>query len=126
MKIQIKATNTSLTPSMKEYVEKKIGSLEKFALSGNANAECRADVELEVTTRHHHEGHDHFRAEVTLHSGNVHIRAEEVAHDIYAAIDKVKDEVMRQLVSTKDRKISMVRRGGQKIKDMMRGINLKW
>ncbi len=118
MNINVKATGTTLTPAINSYVDKKIGGLHKFV---NKDPDAVAHVEIQVTTHHHHDSHDHFRAEVNFHAGATHIRAEATDHDLYAAIDAVRDEVYRQLVSDKTRRISMIRRGGQRIKDMLRG-----
>ncbi len=42
--------------------------------------------------------------------------------DLYKAIDMVRDEILREVRADKSKKISLVRRGGAKIKDMLRGF----
>lgn len=119
MKIHTKATNMEMTPAIQAYIDKKIGALEKFLKDEPA---ARADVEVQVTSRHQHDSHDHFRAEVNLFAGAITLRAEASDHDLYAAIDIVKDEITRQLVSVKKKKQGLMRRGGQRIKDILRGF----
>ena len=119
MRINIKATNTSLTPAISDYVNKKIGALEKFIENNDA---ARCDVEIEVTNKHHNAGQDLFRAEVNLHAGDLHLRAEASHADLYAAIDIVKDEITREVVSKKKKRLHAFRRGGQKIKNILKGF----
>ncbi len=124
MRITTKATNTSLTPAISEYVQKKIGNVEKL-IDGNLREAARADVEIELTTHHHKAGDALFRAEVSLHAGDLHLRAEEFHSDLYAALDLVKDELTQAIISKKDKRLSLLRRGGQKVKDMIKGFPWK-
>ncbi|MBI1888575.1 MAG: ribosome-associated translation inhibitor RaiA [Candidatus Spechtbacteria bacterium] len=106
MKLTIKGTNIKLTDSIREYIDKKIGGLEKFARA--PSTECW--VEVERTTYHHQSG-DIFRAEAQIRlPGASSIRAEASEWDLHQAIDKVKDELQRQLKRYK-RKIITKRRG---------------
>ena len=119
MKITTKSTHTSLTPAISEYVEKKIGGLSKFVTDDEA---AHAAVELELTTRHHQESETHFRAEVNIHGTETHVRAEAHGRDLYQAIDLVRDEAYRQLTSQKKKRLQMLRRGGQRIKAVLKGF----
>ncbi len=78
----------------------------------------RAEVELEQTTRHHQSG-DIFRAEINLRTAQLNLRTEAEEGDLYAAIDIAKDELMDELRRAKDKKSSMMRRGGRMFKDIM-------
>jgi len=62
MKINIKTTNISLTPAISEYIEKRIGSLDKFY---KKEEDIVINVEVGKTTEHHKSG-DIFRAEINL------------------------------------------------------------
>lgn len=119
--IQVKASNTFLTPAISDYIEKKIGSLAKFVNS--EETESQAYVEIGKTTKHHHDGEDLFRAEVNLHVGKVHLRAEASHQDLYAAIDAVKDELHRELTTRKRKTVHMIKRGGQIIKNILKGFS---
>ncbi|MEO8637364.1 MAG: ribosome-associated translation inhibitor RaiA [Candidatus Taylorbacteria bacterium] len=121
LRIQIKATNTSLTPAIKEYVEKKIGSLERMIKPDDTSA--LADVEIEKTTNHHKDGEELFRAEVNLRVGKAYFRAEASNFDLYAAIDFLKDEMHRELSVNKRKTIHMIRKGGQAIKNIIKGFS---
>lgn len=119
MNINIKATGTSLTPAISDYINKKVGGIEKFLEDAEA---ARFDVEIGVTTRHHNAGEEQFRAEVNLHAGDLHLRAEESHEDLYAAIDLVKDELAREVLTKKRKRLHLLRRGGQKVKNMLKGF----
>lgn len=96
MRIDIKYTNLNSTPAIIEYVEAKIGSLEKFLKKIEAEAVVEAAVELARTTKHHHKG-SIFRAECNLRIPGGMIRAEHEDWDIRVAVDKLKDNLRVQI-----------------------------
>lgn len=119
MNIKIRSTNFELTPAIEDYVNKKIGQLERF-YSNKDGILC--DVEIGKTTEHHKSG-DIFKAEVNINaagSKQVYVVAEEA--DLYKAIDVVRDEAEREIVSDKNKKETLFRRGASKIKDIIKGI----
>ena len=98
MKIDIKGTNMELTEAIKNYVNEKVGSLEKYYYG---ILEARVDVG--ITSKHHQKG-DIFRAEVNLEIPQKGVlRAEAVREDLYIAINEVKDELQRQLKRFKEK-----------------------
>jgi putative sigma-54 modulation protein len=119
MNLNIKTTNTTLTPAISDYVEKKIGMLNKFVNLEGDNVFIQAEVGK--TTRHHKSG-DFFRAEVNIRVGGKNYRAVSEKDDLYAAIDEVKDELAEEIKSGKERQISVVRRGALKLKNMLKGL----
>lgn len=106
MKIRIKGTNIKLSQSLKDYVEDKISSVEKFI---NTKFETQVDFEIEKTTHHHKKG-DIFRAEVNLTIPGKLLRAEAQESDIYLSINGVKDKLQRELKKYKDKKSAFSRR----------------
>lgn len=120
MKINLKSTNLAVTPEISDYLDKRLEAAEKF-LPKDYGA-CMADVELGRTTRHHQTG-DIFRAEVNILIGKKSFRAVSENQDLFSAIDAVKDEITRALGADKGKRISLLRRGGQKIKNALRGIS---
>ncbi len=122
MNIKIRTTNFDITPAIDEYVIKKISSLEKFMRSG---AEALCEVELGRTTNHHKSG-DIFRAEVNIvEPGNVQIFAFAEEADLYAAIDVVRDTLEREIVSKKNKRHTLFRRGSAKVKQLLKRINFR-
>ena len=98
MKIDIKGINLELTEAIKDYVNEKIGGLEKFY-----DKILVARVDVGLTTKHHQKGNI-FRAEVNLEVPQKHnLRAEAEREDLYMAINEVKDELQRQIKKFKDK-----------------------
>jgi len=120
MNITLKATGFDTTPSISEYVDRKLSTLEKFF--GDKKDSVLIRVEVGKTTDHHKNGNV-FRAEVHISGlGGKDIYVAEETPDLYASIDKVRDEAERRLSHAKDRKMSLMRRGGARIKNMIRGV----
>jgi putative sigma-54 modulation protein len=119
MNIIIKATDLKLTSPLKEYIEKKLGALEKFLPDleengGGLHARYEARVEIARTTRHHRHGIV-YKAEVNLilKGGADFFRAETRSEDVRAAIDDVKDDLERQLRKFKGKKAAVYLRGAR-------------
>ena len=117
MKINLKGTGVLVTPEITDYLYKRLEGIEKF-LPDEGRAFI-ADVELARTTRHHQAG-DIFRAEINLLMGSRSFRAVSEQADMHSAIDVMKDEITRELSTYKEKKISYLRRGGQKLKKLIR------
>ena len=118
--IKVKATNLALTPAIEEYVQKKVGMLEKFAEHfSRESGRLLYEVEVEKITAHHKYG-DVFRAEINFSAGSTFLRAEAEAGDLYAAIDAVKDELQGELRKHKSKEQTIFKRGGTKLKELFR------
>lgn len=107
MTINIKATNTTLTPAIREFVEEKLGHLEKFI-----RPEDKIHVELEVS-RHHQSGLVH-RAEIDIRPRGHY--AESWGEDFYAAMDLVLPKIKEQLIKAKDKKLSKIKAARRRLK----------
>ncbi len=118
LKKHIKATNIELTEAIENYVEKKIQSLEKFVEDG---VEALARIEVGKTSHHHNKG-DIFRAEINLKISDKDFRAVFETSDLYAAIDGMRDEIFAEVSRAKRKQFHLLKRGHQKIKDMLRGV----
>jgi ribosomal subunit interface protein len=107
-----------LTPALSEHVNKK---LEKIAKSLDNDTSVQCDVELGKISAHHQKG-DIFKAEIHIVGSGKNIYASIEKADLFSAIDIVRDEVLRELRSGKGKKISLVRRSGLRLKNMLKGI----
>ncbi len=101
MKITISAKNTELTPSLKEYVEKKIGRLQR-KIDGTAHA----DVVLKVEKYRH-------IADVNLNIEGELIKATESSKDMFTSIDLVYEVLEKQIEKMKDKLYKSKRRQSQ-------------
>jgi putative sigma-54 modulation protein len=98
MQIDIKGTNMELTDAIKDYVNEKVGSLEKFF-----DQALIARVDVGMTSKHHQKG-DVFRAEINLEVPQIKLlRAESVRDDLYVAINEAKEELERQIKKYKEK-----------------------
>lgn len=107
-----------LTSALSAYVEEKINSAEKFA-PPHTEETLVANVEIGKTTRHHNAG-DIFRAEVLVTVRGKGYRAVSEKEDLYAAIDDVRDELVRELNSSKEKARTLMRRGAGALKNLIR------
>ena len=122
MNIKIRSKNFDITPAIDDYVTKKISTLQKFL---NTKEELLCEVEIGRTTNHHKSG-DIFRAEVNIiEPGNTQIFAKAEEVDLYTAIDVVRDEAERAIVSRKNKNTTLFRRGATHIKNLIKRINIR-
>lgn len=118
--LKIKTTGLDLTSAIEEYTRAKIKMLEKFLSHfAKESGELIFDIELERTTEHHRSG-DVFRCEINFTADGARMRSEATKDDLYAAIDEAKDEMSRELRKTKNKHITLLRRGGAAIKRLFR------
>jgi putative sigma-54 modulation protein len=118
MNTNIKATNIELTEAISDYVNKRVASLEKFS----RGAEMSSYVEVGKTTNHHKQG-DVFKAEFDIKIAGTQFFAMSEQSDLYAAIDDAKEEIVRKITHSKDRKKTLFKRGAISVKKMLKGIS---
>jgi ribosomal subunit interface protein len=116
---EIKATALELTPAIKDYLEAKVLMIDKFVDSSAGGV--LADVELAKTTGHHHLQGEIFKAEINLQANGNFYRASVTEEDLYAAIDKMKDEIIRQITEKKSKKQTLFKKGARRLKGLLRG-----
>ena len=102
MNIGIKATNTTLTSSIKENVQDKLSRLEKLL-----KPEDRLHVELEVNKRH--QSGMLYRVEIVIQPHG--FFAEARGNDFYEALDLVVPKIKEQLAKKKDKLLTARRKG---------------
>lgn len=119
MRINEKGTNLEITGRIREYLYKKLEHFDKFVDTRDDSA--LLDVELGKTTNHHKSG-EIFRTEINLQVKGKNLRAVSEEADLFASIDIAKDDMVRQLQVNKDRRLSFVRRGGARVKNLIKGV----
>lgn len=119
MTTNIKATNMELTSAISDYVNKRIESLHKLV---DQFKEVSVYVEVGKTTNHHKQG-DYFKAEfnVVVDGEKFYTVAEE--SDLYKAVDEAKDDLIRRIKNSKDRKNTLFKRGAISVKKMIKGVS---
>jgi putative sigma-54 modulation protein len=91
MKFQIRGKNIQLSEALKEYVEKRLGKLDKY-FDNNPEAIVTLSVEK-----------DRHRVEVTMPISGFILRGEEESTDMYACIDLVVEKLEKQVEKYKTR-----------------------
>lgn len=122
MNIKIRSINFEITPAINDYINKKISSLERFLDEKNG---LLCEVEIGRTTKHHNSG-DIFRAEINIiMPGKKQVYAVAEESDLYSAIDVVRDEAEREIVSQRSRSAALFRKGATQIKNLIKRINFR-
>jgi ribosomal subunit interface protein len=101
MNIGFKGTRTYLTAADQQYIENKIGTLNKFLKNQD-----KVFVEVEMDNKH--SSGLIFRMEVSINPPKHY--AEARGNDFYEALDLVIPKIKEQLVKQKDKKVSLRRR----------------
>ena len=112
MKINIKA-GIDLTPSLKTYIEEKLGPLTKFIKKFDETGEAEIWLEVSRTSKHHRKGSEVFVAAADLRLPKNILRAEEYAEDLRTAIDQARDTLRLEIEKYKTRNMEP-RRSGKK------------
>lgn len=91
MKTTIVARKMDLTDGMKDYVEKKLNKLDKFF---DDDAEAKITMSVEKSRQ---------KIEATIYSHNTIFRVEQITSDMYVTMDKIIDDMERQIRKHKTR-----------------------
>ncbi len=109
MKLQIRGKNVPLTDSLKDYVEKRLGKLDKYF-----EISPEAIVTLVVEK-------DRHRVEVTIALNGYLLRGEEESPDMYASVDLVLEKLEKQINKYKTRLGKKIKMPG--IREKAFGLN---
>ncbi len=93
MEIIIHGDKIKITSSMKDYIEDKLGKLEKY-IENSENVRINVIVKVSNYLQ---------RVEVTIPLKSVILRTEDTQQDFYAAVDKAIDKLERQIRKNKTR-----------------------
>ena len=91
MKFNIRGKKLEVTPSLKSYIEDKIGRLDKY-FENPDNIEAKVLIKVNGISQ---------VVEVTINTHGLILRGEESNKDLYASIDLVTDKIERQIRKNK-------------------------
>lgn len=118
MHISIKSNGFELTPNIKEYVNKKIGALEKF-IPDYHNESVKINVEVGRSTFHHKRGNVYeAKVHIVMPRANIYTSAE--SEDIFSAIDLLENKVKNELLRVRVKKRDILIKSLRQIKKMIR------
>lgn len=118
MKYNLKTIGFELTPAIRQYLDSKIGTLYRFLPVDDQS--LMLDIEIGRVSLHHRHG-EVYKAELNLrlaHDGL--LRVEVTDNNLYNAIHSAKADLVRQLKSKRTRHDTLMKRGGRKLKSLMR------
>ena len=99
MELMIKGKNIEVTDRLRDYVEKKIGRLDRYLPT-------ISEAWVELTTEETKAAGDRQVCQVTVRSNGTILRAEERSDDMFTAIDTVLDKMYRQIARYKGKRQS--------------------
>ena len=98
-RLELSANGLELTDDIKQYVDKKIGRLDRY-MNRHARKSAHAEV---VLKQEKSKKKDRLMAEVVLHMPGGTLMAKESTVNIFAAIDVVEAKLKNQLKKYKDK-----------------------
>ena len=97
MELTIKGKNVEITDRLRDYVEKKIGKLDRYLPT-------ISDAWVELSTEGTKAAQDRQVCQITVRSNGTILRAEERSDDIFFSIDTVLDKMYRQIARYKGKR----------------------
>jgi ribosomal subunit interface protein len=118
MKTNIKFTGIEPDNELKEYAQKKAEAFGKLLKNKNQDA-IFCYIELRKLTKK--QKGDVYTAEVTLEAEGKVYRASKDEPNFKKAIDKVKDDILRELRVDKEKNMHLYKKGAKMLKKMLKG-----
>jgi putative sigma-54 modulation protein len=105
MELIVKGKNVEVTDRLREYVEQKIGKLDRYLPS-------ISEAWVELSSEETKAAQDRQVCQVTVRSNGTILRAEERSDDMFSAIDTVLDKMYRQIARYKGKRKNRWRGAG--------------
>ena len=96
MDLIIHGRNVDITDWIEEYVDKKVGKMERYLPSAN-------EARVELSHNETRDASDRYTSQITIWTNGQILRAEESTSDIFASIDASADKMYRQIRRFKGR-----------------------
>jgi len=120
MNIQIKSTSFELTPAIEEYINRKMSFVKKLL---SPDILCEIEIGRSVGSQ---KTGEIFRAEINIVGpdiNQVYVTSEET--DLYMAIDGACYEAERSIVHKKNKKDTMLKKGGAIVKNLLKKLDFR-
>ena len=103
MRLQVKGKNVAVSPSIREYAERKLSKLEKQLAE-------QTQVEVELSEQKNPSIAESQVAEATIFTKGPTLRAREASRDMKASIDQLAEKLERQVKRYRERRTVEPRR----------------
>ena len=97
MRLRVKGKNVEVTPSIREYAERKLGKLDKHLAD-------QTQVDVELSEQKNPSIAESQVAEATIFTKGPTLHAREATTDMKASIDKLVDKLQRQATKYRERR----------------------
>ncbi len=111
MELIVKGKNVEVTDRLREYVEQKIGKLDRYLPS-------ISEAWVELSSEETKAAQDRQVCQVTVRSNGTILRAEERSDDMFSAIDTVLDKMYRQIARYKGKRKNRWRAAGPTVEPL--------
>lgn len=98
MHVELQARHFELSDPMRDYVDRKIGRFDRYLQGMKA-------IRVELAHGLRRSAGEVYTAQITLWVDNAILRAEEMDHDLFAAVDKAADKLQRQMERFKGKRL---------------------
>jgi ribosomal subunit interface protein len=109
----IKYTNIDQSKKIENYIEDHLNKLDAVVTPSDTSA--KAQIELEKTISDQNTG-DIYRAEINLHTAIGNFYVDETDFDIFGAIVKMRDKIIREVSKESERSRDLSREAAREIK----------
>ncbi len=117
MNITIKTTHQELTDAMRELIEGKFSALEKLTAHSKVPAALECEIEESIAVER---AGARYRAEGNLSLDGKLFRAEATSATLEGAVDRVRDDLAREIRRARGKERGLMKRGGAALKRMLR------
>ena len=113
----LKYTNIDQSDAIEDYLEEHLSKLDSVVDDNDESAEAQIELAKEVADQN---SGDVYKAEINLHTAGEKFYVVETSSDIYAAIDKMREVIVRDVKREMEKKRDQSRDGARQIKEMLR------
>lgn len=114
--IQLSVVNLELTDEVKNYINKKLKSIEKFIDFNDPSVS--GDIRLYKDTGK--QNGKIYRVEISFMKAGKKYGVNASGNNLFEAIDESKDLILRKITDYKEKRQSLVKRGGATIKTFLK------
>ncbi len=122
MNINLQSKNIEITPSIHDYVIKRVTNLEKLLSSMEDEGEAIVNFDISKNTNNH-KGDGVFHADCLIQIKGEEFYGSADEADLHMAIDTVKNTLFREISKNKNRKQTLFKRGAASVKKMLKGLS---
>ena len=121
MEIKIFTKDLDSSESLNNYIKSKIEDIERHLGKSDGDEKRYCDFRIGKVASSSNKGKNFF-AEATIVTSKKNFGARVEAESVNEAVDKLKDELALKIRKYKGKKESLVKKGGRKIKNLLRGL----